>query len=106
MAVPASALFTRGNALAFDGADDYVQSQQDVVLSNRSFSVEAWVQRRSSDTMDLVVGQGWGAPNQCLIFGFHCYAGNQFLFGLLRPIPWKATRRKTAPCQGARGTGS
>jgi len=76
--VPAQGLW--GNALSFDGQDDYVRSLSDVALSNRSFSVEAWVQRRSSDTIDMVVSQGSGGYNRCLMFGFHYYAGNQFVF--------------------------
>ncbi len=80
IAQPARAQTGWGNALSFDGVNDYVQSQQDVALANRSFSVEAWVQRRSSSTMDMVVSQGGGVYNQCLMFGFHYYGGNQFVF--------------------------
>ena len=68
-----------GNALSFDGTDDYVQDG-DIPLANSSFTVEAWVQRRSSETVDMVVSQGAGGYNQCLLFGFHYYAGNQFVF--------------------------
>ena len=36
-----------GHALSFDGSNDWIQAGE-VALANSSFTVEAWVQRRSS----------------------------------------------------------
>ena len=41
------------------------------ILLIESFTVEAWAQRRSSGTMDMIVTQGNGAPGTGLMFGYH-----------------------------------
>ena len=57
-----------GNCLQFDGTNDYVDCGSDIVLSNRSFTVEFWVRRDSGGTWDLIAAQG---PNEETSSGLH-----------------------------------
>jgi uncharacterized cupredoxin-like copper-binding protein len=51
-----------GNALKFDGVDDYVRVENDTALLiggiDKSFSIEAWARRDSKDTYDTIIFQG------------------------------------------------
>ncbi len=71
-----------GNALSFDGLDDYVQAGN-VPLTNASFTLEAWARRDSAGTMDFILGQGSPSTSMGLHFGFHgvLTVSNMFVFG-------------------------
>ena len=71
-----------GAALQFDGTNDYIAAGA-TNLANSSFTVEAWARRLSASTVDIVLGQGYGATDQGLHFGFHCMStvSNKFVFG-------------------------
>lgn len=57
------------NALYFDGVDDYVQGGG-VILSNSSFTLEAWARRDTIGSGDCIIGQGTNQANKGLHFGF------------------------------------
>lgn len=59
-------------SMQFDGNGDYVEAGA-VPLANTSFTLEAWARRDASesDSMDFILGQGWGASYIGLMFGFH-----------------------------------
>ncbi|KPA15102.1 secreted protein containing Laminin G, subdomain 2 [Candidatus Magnetomorum sp. HK-1] len=68
-----------GNALNFDGNDDYVDLGDSIDLANKSFSIEFWAKRLSSDSDHFIIGQGTQSDNQFLNIGFN--ASNTFKFG-------------------------
>ena len=68
-----------GNALYFDGIDDYVDVENGITLTTNSFSIEFWAKRLSTDSDDFIIGQGFQVDNQYLSIGFD--ASNSFKFG-------------------------
>jgi hypothetical protein len=67
-------------ALNFDGVDDYVSVDNPALdVTNKSFSVEMWLKRNSTNTYDVAFSQGIaGADNQLLHIGFS--SDNEFIF--------------------------
>jgi hypothetical protein len=63
-----------GNALWFDGTNDYVVADA-VPLANASFTIEAWARRDTTGTMDMIVTQddSGGTSYRSLMFGFHWF---------------------------------
>jgi hypothetical protein len=67
-----------GNALNFDGSNDYVNAGNNFSLANHSFSIEFWAKRN-------VIGEGYilhkgvDSSNQCIQVGFR--STNQLRFG-------------------------
>ena len=65
------------NALVFDGVDDYVRIEDDVSLTQRSFTVAFWAKRADSAANDqFIFSAGEGALNKGLHIGFR---NNQFM---------------------------
>jgi alpha-tubulin suppressor-like RCC1 family protein len=54
-----------GNALSFDGTNDYVRMNPGVTLSNSSFTIEFWAKRQGSG-MQCLVSQGISATDKGL----------------------------------------
>ncbi|MEI2748946.1 MAG: LamG domain-containing protein [Ferruginibacter sp.] len=71
---------TPAAALNFDGVNDQVViSNPAIDLTNKSFSVEMWLKRNSSNTYDVAFAQGTsGSDNQLLHIGFS--NENEFIF--------------------------
>lgn len=69
-----------GNVLSFDGTNDYVQADA-VPLANASFTIEAWARRDTTNTMDMIVGQGVGSLYYGLMFGFHWFGFDFDFYG-------------------------
>jgi hypothetical protein len=69
-----------GNALSFDGFDDYVQAGA-VPLTNTSFTIEAWARRDTTGTMDMIVAQGTGGTGKGLMFGYHWFGFDFEFYG-------------------------
>lgn len=67
-----SASNIQGNALQFDGVNDYAMvNNSGVSLANTSFTIECWAKRNSITTDDIIFSQGLtGATNQLLNVGF------------------------------------
>jgi parallel beta-helix repeat protein len=60
-----------GTALRFDGSNDYLSIASGAIpLANSSFTVAAWTDRYSTDTWDVIVGQGSIGTNQGFNMGF------------------------------------
>jgi len=78
-----------GNALSFDGTNDYVVAGV-VPLANSSFTIEAWARRDTSDSTSIyfLVGQGVGSTDLGLHFGFHY--GSSFVLGFYNDDLWSA----------------
>ncbi|MBX3744105.1 MAG: hypothetical protein KF833_02245 [Verrucomicrobiae bacterium] len=79
--------------LVFDGVNDEVVAPA-LVITNRSFTIEAWVKRAGTDRWDIVAWQGQGALNQGMHFGFR--DNNRFTFAfwgndLDQPVPFTGT---------------
>ena len=68
-----------GNALKFDGVDDYITTPSNSLLTNASFTIEFWAKRESLGAWDLIFSQGVESPHNGLHIGFR--ASNQFTFG-------------------------
>jgi hypothetical protein len=64
-----------GNALSFDGVDDYVDVGNGASLQiggvGKSFTLETWVKRISSGRQDYIVGQGIGSANNGLALRYN-----------------------------------
>ena len=80
---PAATNAQAGAALNFDGINDrVVVTNSQVNLSNKSFSVEMWLKRFTTNTYDIAFGQGesGGIPanNTALHIGFD--PGGNFIF--------------------------
>jgi hypothetical protein len=60
---------TAGSSYYFDGAGDQVTVPAGIDISNKSFTLAAWVKRDSLGT-DYIMGQGPGTNNLKLHFGF------------------------------------
>ncbi|MEO8085898.1 MAG: LamG-like jellyroll fold domain-containing protein, partial [Bacteroidota bacterium] len=72
---------TPGAALNFDGVDDQVaiSANDSLDLANKSFTVEMWLKRNSTNTYDVAFSQGTsGADNLLLHIGFS--SDNEFIF--------------------------
>jgi hypothetical protein len=68
-----------GAALRFNGTNQYVNIPSALNLANRSFTVEAWVRRASTNRLDLFFAHGSSAiANAALHLGFR--ANNVFTF--------------------------
>jgi len=66
-------LFGQENySLSFDGVDDYVNCGTNIDLSNKSFSLSAWVKKGFNDFTGaaIVMSTGNGTSNNGLYFGF------------------------------------
>ncbi len=71
-----------GQALVFDGADDYAVLSKTVALNGSSFTVEFWAKRAAAGTADNVIGLGDVATTrQALTIGFQ--SNNKFVFSFL-----------------------
>ncbi|MDP3723212.1 MAG: LamG-like jellyroll fold domain-containing protein [Candidatus Omnitrophota bacterium] len=72
-----------GNALQFDGTNDYVDLGNGASVqlggTDKSFTLAAWAKRASSGTGDVIVLQGVGATNQGLTMMYR--AANSFTCG-------------------------
>lgn len=66
------------HALSFIGTDQYV-AEPELALSHRSFTIEAWVRRDSSNRWVLFRSQGVGVNTNGLHVGFR--ANNRFTLG-------------------------
>ncbi|MEP0366459.1 MAG: LamG-like jellyroll fold domain-containing protein [Cyclobacteriaceae bacterium] len=65
-----------GNALEFDGADDWVDVQE-IHDFNTAFTIETWVQRSTNGTSDWIVSVGESPTNANEYLHFGYGAGNQ-----------------------------
>ena len=65
-------------ALGFDGTNDKLTGAGNVDLKNKSFSIEFWAKRASTNRNDYIIGQGTGVDNKGLHIGFR--RNNQFTF--------------------------
>ncbi|MBK9336173.1 MAG: hypothetical protein IPM98_06155 [Lewinellaceae bacterium] len=69
-----------GEALDFDGTNDYAQIPSGAVnLANSSMTIEFWAKRGTNGTQDFIVVQGNNGANTRLVIGFR--NTNQFTFG-------------------------
>ena len=69
--VPVRTIGKIGQALEFDGVDDYVNIGTGPDLANKSFSVAAWVKRGVlSGTEDAIFAQGIGSQHNAIIMQF------------------------------------
>lgn len=68
-ALPAEAQYAANLARSFNGTNQYV-AVPELALSNRSFTVETWLRRESSNRWDLFVSQGVGVNTNGLHVGF------------------------------------
>ena len=59
-----------GNAIAFDGVDDYAVSANDPGISNSSFSIVVDVRRNSTGAQEAILSSGTTGLNTSLFFGF------------------------------------
>ncbi|MFT6947668.1 MAG: hypothetical protein ACJARP_002095, partial [Vicingaceae bacterium] len=55
-----------GYALDFDGVDDYVDLGNSIDLASKSFTIELWAKRNSSNTFDHFFSLGTGSTNNGL----------------------------------------
>ncbi|KPA17887.1 Pentaxin, partial [Candidatus Magnetomorum sp. HK-1] len=65
-------------ALTFDGSNDYVNVGS-VPLANKSFTIECWAKRDTSDNWDIIFGLGTNSNNNNLHVGFR--SSNEFTMG-------------------------
>ncbi|KPA18375.1 conserved hypothetical protein, membrane, partial [Candidatus Magnetomorum sp. HK-1] len=68
-----------GNALSFDGSNDYVNIGSGINLANVSFSIECWIKREAINANAVIAFQGTTTQNNGLVFGFR--NTNVFTFG-------------------------
>jgi len=67
--VPASPAYGPGQALAFDGSDDYMNLGSDIRLDSRSFTISFWAKRASTGSEHTIISQG-GNSDEALHIGF------------------------------------
>jgi len=63
---PDSVAGVYGNALNFDGLDDYINASRNSILNfgNNSFSITAWISPKDFATYDAIVSKWWDGSNR------------------------------------------
>ncbi|MFY0608668.1 MAG: BspA family leucine-rich repeat surface protein [Cyclobacteriaceae bacterium] len=74
---PVEFMITPGNALDFDGVDDFVLGQP-MPFANNSFTLETWAKRNSTGSISYLFSLGAANPLEGLHIGF--YTGDVFAF--------------------------
>jgi probable HAF family extracellular repeat protein len=60
-----------GNAVQFDGIDDYIDAGTQIDLSGRPFTIEFWIYRATTGDQRAIVSQGAASPGGSLIIGYN-----------------------------------
>jgi hypothetical protein len=71
--------FVEKRGVYFDGIDDYIDMGNAIDISQKSFTIEFYARRSSTDTPQTIIGQGINANNKRLTIGFN--SNNTFVFG-------------------------
>ncbi|MFK7904815.1 MAG: LamG-like jellyroll fold domain-containing protein [Chitinophagales bacterium] len=67
-----------GESLNFQADDDYITTNDDVDITNQSFTIEFWSKRHSADNNDYIIAQGTSGDNGQLHIGYR--PSNEFTF--------------------------
>ena len=69
-------------SIAFDGDNEYVNCGNGIDISNKSFTLSAWVKKDGADFTgaSIVMSTGDGTINNGLYFGFNYQNGQDYLF--------------------------